>query len=103
MSGGVFVRVAIVRTSGHQDARLAVALGINAGVYMGIVACVTAALFWLMRPTVIENQGLAAYKAPPGAFATYSDPIRRSSALPELPETVGAAQRAPEAAASPVA
>src|SRR5215510_5735370 len=103
VAGGVFVRAAVVRTAGHQDARLAVALGINVGVYMGIVACVATALIWLMRPTVIENQGLAAYKAPPGAFATHADPARRSPALPELPETVGAAQRAPVVAASPVA
>jgi hypothetical protein len=86
----------------NQDARLAVALGINVGVYAGIVACFAAGLFWLMRPTILQNQGLAAYKPPPGTVVIYSDPARLPPTLSEPPETVGLAEPAPEVAESPV-
>jgi hypothetical protein len=100
-----FVRVSILRTVTYQDRRLAFALGLNAGVYAGIVACFAAGLFWLMQPRVVQNQGLAAYKPPPGTVVIYADPTRVPPALsePPEPETVGMAEPAPAVAESPVA
>lgn len=103
-----FVRVFIVRTAAYQDRRLGLALGINVGVYAGIVACFAGGLYWLMQPTVVKNHGLAAYKPPPGAVVTYADtarlPTRAPPALPEPPETVGLADDpAPVVAQSTVA
>jgi hypothetical protein len=95
VAGGVFVRVSILRTVRHQDTRLAVALGFNVGVYAGIIACFAAGLFWLMRPTVIQNQGLAAYKPPPGTVLNYSDAARPRPAPSEPSETVGMAEPTP--------
>jgi hypothetical protein len=97
VAGGMFCkRVSILRTGRHQDARLAVALGLNVGVYAGIIACFAAGLFWLMQPKVIQNQGLAAYKPPPGTVVIYADPVRPPPVLSEPPETVGVAEPAPE-------
>ena len=98
----MFVRVSILRTVRHQDTRLAVALGFNIGVYAGIIACFAAGLFWLMKPTVIQNHGLAAYKPPPGTVVIYANPTRLPPALSEPPETVGMAEPAPEVVKSPV-
>jgi hypothetical protein len=97
-----FVRVPILRIERYQDRRLAVALGFNVGVYAGIVACFAAGLFWLMQPKVVQNQGMAAYKPPPGTVVIYADPTRVPPALPELPETVGMAEPPPGVAESPV-
>jgi hypothetical protein len=101
-----FVRVSILRTITHQDRRLALALGLNVGVYAGIVACFAAGLFWLMQPKVVQNQGLAAYKPPPGTVVIYADPARVPAAVsePPEPETLGMAEPAPavvESAATP--
>ena len=100
-----FVRVSILRTATYQDRRLAFALGINVGVYAGIIACFAAGLFWLMQPKVIQNQGLAAYKPPPGTVVIYADPTRVPPALsePPEPETVGMAEPAPAVVESPAA
>jgi hypothetical protein len=100
-----FVRVSILRTVTYQDRRLAFALGINVGVYAGIIACFAAGLFWLMQPKVIQNHGLAAYKPPPGTVVNYADSTRVPPALsePPEPETVGMAEPAPAVVASPVA
>ena len=94
-----------MRTVTYQDRRLAFALGINVGVYAGIVACFAAGLFWLMQPKVLQNQGLAAYKPLPGTVVNYTDPARVPPALsqPREPETVGIAEPAPEVVESPVA
>ena len=97
------MRVPILRTVGYQDRRLAVALGLNVGVYAGIVACFAAGLFWLMQPKVLQNQGLAAYKPLPGTVVTYADQARLPSAQSQPPETVGIAEAAPEILESPVA
>jgi hypothetical protein len=103
VAGGVFCkRVSILRAVRHQDARLAVALGLNVGVYAGIIACFAAGLFWLMQPKVIQNQGLAAYKPPPGTVVIYADPARPPPVPSEPPETVGMAEPAPEVVESPV-
>jgi hypothetical protein len=84
-----------LRTARHQDVRLAVALGINLGVYAGIVACFAAGLFWLMQPKVLQNHGLAAYKPPPGTVVIYTDPAWLPPDPSEPPETVGIAEPAP--------
>jgi hypothetical protein len=97
-----FVRVSIVRAVGYQDRRLGLALGINVGVYAGIVACFAAGLFWLMQPRVLQNQGLSAYKPLPGTVVTYTDPARLPPAPSEPPETVGMAEPAPAIVESPV-
>ena len=81
---------------------MAVALGFNVGVYAGIVACFAAGLFWLMQPKVLQNQGLAAYKPPPGTVVIYADPTRVPPPLSEPPETVGMADPPPGVAESPV-
>jgi hypothetical protein len=101
-----FVRVSILRTATYQDRRLAFALGLNVGVYAGIVACFAAGLFWLMQPKVVQNQGLAAYKPPPGAVVIYADPARVPPALsapPPEPETIGMAEPAPAVVETPAA
>jgi hypothetical protein len=100
-----FVRVSILRTVTYQDRRLAFALGINVGVYAGIVACFAAGLFWLMQPKVLQNQGMSAYKPPPGAVVIYADPTRVPPALsePPEPETVGMAEPSPAIVESPAA
>jgi hypothetical protein len=91
-----------LRTVRHQDARLAVALGLNVGVYAGIIACFAAGLFWLMQPKVLQNQGLAAYKPPPGTVVIYPDPARPPPVPSEPPATVGMAEPAPAVVESPV-
>ena len=91
-----------MRTSRYQERRLAVALGFNVGVYAGIVACFAAGLFWLMQPKVLQNQGLTAYKPPPGTVVIYADPARLPPAPSEPPETVGMAEPAPAVVESPV-
>ena len=91
-----------MRTERYQDRRLAVALGLNVGVYAGIVACFAAGLFWLMQPKVLQNQGLAAYKPLPGTVVNYGDPTRLPPAQSESPETVGMAELAPAVVESPV-
>ena len=91
-----FVRVSILRTVRHQDVGLTVALGINFGVYAGIVACFAAGLFWLMQPKVLQNHGLAAYKPPPGTVVIYTDPARLPPAPSEPIEIRGGGRtRAP--------
>ena len=90
-----FVRVSILRAVRHQDVGLAVALGINFGVYAGIVACFAAGLFWLMQPKILQNHGLAAYKPPPGTVVIYADPAWLPPAPSEPIETVGVAEPAP--------
>ena len=91
-----------MRTERYQDRRLAVALGLNVGVYAGIVACFAVGLFWLMQPKVLQNQGLAAYKPLPGTVVNYGDPTRRPPAQSEPPETVGMAEPAPAVVERPV-
>jgi hypothetical protein len=102
VAGGAFCKGTIVRTAGYQDRRLGVALGVNVGVYAGIVACFAAGLFWLMQPRVLQNQGLAAYKPLPGTVVTYADSARLPPAPSEPPETVGVAEPAPAVVESPV-
>jgi hypothetical protein len=92
-----------LRTVTYQDRRLAFALGLNVGVYAGIVACFAAGLFWLMQPKVVQNQGLAAYKPPPGTVVIYADPARPPPVPSEPPETVGIAEPAPAVVESPAA
>jgi hypothetical protein len=38
-------------------------------VYGGLAVC----LFWLMQPSVVTNQGLAAYRPPPNTVVNYGD------------------------------
>jgi hypothetical protein len=61
------------------------ALGVVVGGYvaLGVVFC------WLMQPTVFENSGIAAYKAPPATIVVYPEapfipPTPTPSALPSL-------------------
>jgi hypothetical protein len=103
-SRGVSIRASILRLGSvrYQDASLAVAFGINVGVYAGIVACFATGLFWLMQPTVVQNQGLAAYKPPPRTVVIYADPTWVPPTLSESPATVAVAEPAPEVVESTV-
>jgi hypothetical protein len=56
-------------TSKFQGLRSAVSFTPYVCVYAGIAF----AFYWLMQPTVVPNQGLAAYKPPPLAVVNYAD------------------------------
>jgi hypothetical protein len=84
-----------LRTVRHQDFDLTVALGINLGVYAGIVACFAAGLFWLMQPKVLQNHGLTAYKPPPGTVVIYTDSAWLPPAPSEPIEILEGAESAP--------
>ena len=102
VAGGNVCKGTILRTARYQDRRLAVALGFNVVVYAGIIACFAAGLFWLMRPTVIQNQGMAAYKPPPGTVLNYAGPAQPRPVPSAPPETVGMAEPAPAVVESPL-
>ena len=69
---------------------------------LGLVA-VAFGFYWLMQPTVVTNQGMAVYKAPPKAVVHYAD----SPWIPPPPsEALAAAamvQPAPEVVEKPAA
>jgi hypothetical protein len=102
VAGGSVCTGTILRTAGYQERRLTVALGFNVGVYAGIVACFAVGLFWLMQPKIVENQGMSAYRPPPGTVVNYADPTRVRPVPSEPPETVGMAEPPPGAAERPL-
>ena len=65
--------------------------------YLGVYGGVALGFYWLMQPTVVRNQGLAAYKPPPLAVVNYSNPSFVPP-VPSEPPPVLAAGPAPEAA-----
>ena len=79
--------------------------------YLCLYGGIAFGFYWLMQPTVMPNQGIAAYKPPPLAVVTYPDrpslppagtepapaPVLAMTPAPEPEKTVGAAPAAPEA------
>jgi len=56
----------------YQNSGVAAALAMHLAIYAGVGCCFAAVLWWLLQPKVIENQGLAAYKPPPGTVLTHA-------------------------------
>ena len=56
--GGIHLRS---RTARFEDFDLAAAFAVS----LGVCAVLAFGYYWLLKPTVFENQGLAAYKPPP--------------------------------------
>jgi len=72
----------------------AVVLAIFLGVYLGIAGC----FYWLMQPTVVANNGLAAFHPPPNTIvSTFLVPSTPSEPLATVAEPA-----TPEIAESPV-
>jgi hypothetical protein len=79
----------------RQGSGAAAVLGIFLAVYVGIALC----FYWLMQPTVVTNQGLAAFRAPPNTIvSSFLVPSAPSGSLATTVE-----QPAPEIAETPVA
>jgi hypothetical protein len=80
------------RTSRFEDFNVAAAFAVS----LGVCAVLAFGYYWLLRPTVFPNQGLAAYKPPPKTIV---------SAVPWVPPepgsevytSYGRAEPAPEA------
>jgi len=73
----------MARTSAHAygSSGLAGAIAITLGLYVAVGLCLGGALFWLMKPKVIDNPGVAAYRPPPWTVLG-SAPSRHSPAPP---------------------
>ena len=67
----------------YQNSGVAAALAIHLAIYAGVGCCFAAVLWFLLQPKVIENQGLAAYKPPPGTMLTHAG-LRGPAILPPL-------------------
>src|SRR3982074_2611867 len=83
-----------VAGNSRQGSGAVAVLAIFLGVYVGIALC----FYWLMQPTVVKNNGLAAFRAPPNTIV--STFLLPPSAPSEPLATV--AEPAQEVAESPV-
>jgi hypothetical protein len=69
--GQRFFRGIILRSESRKFQGLRSAAGFTP--YLCVYAGIAFGFYWLMQPTVVPNQGLAAYKPPPLAVVNYSN------------------------------
>ena len=69
--------------------------------YLCVYAGIAFAFYWLMQPTVVPNQGLAAYKPPPLAVVNYASSPFVPPPPSEPPPVLAAGPAAETVAAAP--